>query len=353
MRIDQILPTMSGGDAIGNEVRAIQWLLLKSGHKSDIYAQNIAPGVRDVRKIHELRSNANALLIYHYSIGSTVTDLAIRQGYRLVLRFHNITPPDYYLGVNYELYKLLTKGYDDLAALEGQTELAICDSKYNARCLRKYGDFRTAVCPIVADPNKIARAKPDQKLLKRLDDGSKKFLFVGRFSLNKRHDKCIELFYHYQKANPESRLLLVGGHGGTEPYYAALVKFASNLGIADKVMFSKDKVTPEELAAYYRSADAFLCASEHEGFCVPLVESMACGVPVIAARQEAVAETLGKSPGLFEFDESDRTAVLAEKLRKAKGILEHQRKRFEEFGYPEKPQDEFIRLIIGESGRKQ
>ena len=47
-------------------------------------------------------------------------------------------------------------------------------------------------------------------------------------------------------------------------------------------------VSNEELTAYYELADVFVCASEHEGFCVPLVESFHMGVPVLAYAATAV-----------------------------------------------------------------
>ncbi len=355
MKVNQILPTISAGDAIGNEARAIQALLRKSGHESEIYAQNIAKEMRGVaRDYGEYEGDGNAVLIYHYSIGSEVTDSAVRLPDRLVLRYHNITPPDYFLGVNDDLYRLLRKGYDDLGLLEGKVELAICDSAYNAQCLRKQGAFETAVCPIVSDSTAIARAKPDRRLLERLEDGAKKFLFVGRFCPNKRQDKCIELFYYYHKANPESKLLLVGSSAGTEAYYGALGKFAKNLGIAGSVEFSQRKVTQAELAAYYKSADAFLCASEHEGFCVPLVEAMACGVPAIAARQEAVVQTLGeKSPGLYDFEKVDRKTMLKEKLGLVDKMLAHQEARLAQFGYPDKPKAAFLEQIRRLAGKRR
>ncbi|MCL2335817.1 MAG: glycosyltransferase, partial [Firmicutes bacterium] len=62
-----------------------------------------------------------------------------------------------------------------------------------------------------------------------------------------------------------------------------------------------------EILAFYRVADIFLCMSEHEGFCVPLVEAMMFDVPIIAYASSAIPDTLGDAGVLI--DEKDPVLV--------------------------------------------
>ena len=141
-------------------------------------------------------------------------------------------------------------------------------------------------------------SKPAPHAAGQFDDERTNVLFVGRMIPNKRIENVIRSFHAYQQRfNPRSRLLLVGSHGGFEKYLTMLHQLVATLGVSD-VHFS-GHVSNEELTAYYEAADVFLCASEHEGFCVPLVEAMAADVPVLAYAAGAVPETLGGAGLLF------------------------------------------------------
>ena len=130
------------------------------------------------------------------------------------------------------------------------------------------------------------------------DDDWVNILFVGRMIPNKRIEDVIRAFHAYKRwFNPRSRLLLVGSHGGFERYLAMVHDFVARLGAADVHMLGH--VSNEELAAYYEIADVFLCASEHEGFCVPLMEAFHMGVPVVAHAATAVPATMDGGGVLF------------------------------------------------------
>jgi glycosyltransferase involved in cell wall biosynthesis len=139
----------------------------------------------------------------------------------------------------------------------------------------------------------------DPRVVRRFRDGTTNILFVGRCAPNKRIDDLIETFAHYHKTvNPHSRLIHAGSFSGVERYYYALRDRVRELDLDDAVHFA-GAVPQAELNAYYELADCFLCMSEHEGFCIPLIEAMVRRLPIIAFAAAAVPETLDGAGILF------------------------------------------------------
>ena len=217
--------------------------------------------------------------------------------------YHNITPAHFFLGFHPHLAGLCHHGRRELAAFAARTELALGDSEFNRQELEQAGFARTAVLPIVLDLSLYER--PPSPVVRRLyDDGRTNVLFVGRIIPNKKIDDLVRSFAVFQKwVKPHSRLLLVGDHRGFERYFDRLQELVRELRV-DEVVFT-GQVDDDELYAYYRLADVFLCLSEHEGFGVPLQEAMHFGLPVDrlrrgrrardAARRRAAAA--GQEPG--------------------------------------------------------
>jgi glycosyltransferase involved in cell wall biosynthesis len=247
--------------------------------------------------------------LFHFSIGSAAGRLIHRAPDRLVVIYHNITPARFFLGFHPHLAGLCHHGRRELEAFAPRAELALGDSEFNRLELEQAGFARTAVLPIVLDLSLYER--PPSPVVRRLyDDGRTNVLFVGRIIPNKRIEDLIRSFAFFQaQVQPQSRLLLVGDHRGFERYLARLQQLARELRV-DEVVFT-GQVDDDELYAYYRLADVFLCLSEHEGFGVPLQEAMLFGLPVIAYDAGAVRETL-RGGGLLLRDK--RPEVVAEVL---------------------------------------
>jgi glycosyltransferase involved in cell wall biosynthesis len=292
-RVHQLLAALAYGDAISNEALAIQRHLRGAGLESDIFAEHVHPRMTTrARPLWEYRevSAPDTVCLFHFSIGSAAARLAFHAPDRLVSIYHNITPAEWFLGFHPHLAGLCYHGRRELAAFAPRTELALGDSEYNRRELEAAGYARTGVLPIVLDLDSYRR--PPSPVARRLyEDGRTNILFVGRIIPNKKIDDLITAFALYQRLfDRQSRLLLVGDYRGHEKYYDRLQELARARG-AEEVVFT-GQVDDDELRAAYASADLFLCLSEHEGFCVPLLEAMAFGVPVVAYDAGAVRETL-------------------------------------------------------------
>lgn len=313
--VHQVLATLGYGDAIGHEVLGIQRVLRAAGFASEIFVETADPRLEPLTTDYwELprASHPDHVLIHHFSIGSRASRIAYALPDRMVLVYHNITPPEYFLGVHRRLVRLCYLGRRELRLYANRCDLALGDSEYNRQELEALGFAPTGVLPVVPDFSHLA-GPPNYMQAGAFDDDWVNVLFVGRMIPNKRIEDLIRIFCAYKRwFNPRSRLLLVGAQGGFERYVAMLHHFADRLG-ADDVHFL-GHVSNEELAAYYEVADVFLCASEHEGFCVPLVEAFHMGVPVVAYAAAAVPATMDGAGVLYHDKDPVRVAGILDRV---------------------------------------
>jgi glycosyltransferase involved in cell wall biosynthesis len=232
--------------------------------------------------------------MYHSAIGSSVADylLGLRPK-RLVVDYHNITPPSWYEGWNHHLVHGLAWGRAQLSSLGHRARVGVADSSYNADELRAFGFRHTEVLPILIDPARTD-AGIDRAARDRLQAGrtGAQWLFVGRICPNKCQHDVVKAFALYRRVyDPGAQLWLVGGVSA-DRYADAVRGFADDLGVGDAVTLT-GPVDDAVLSAHYAAADVFVALSEHEGFLVPLLEAWHHGVPVLAFAATAVPETLG------------------------------------------------------------
>jgi glycosyltransferase involved in cell wall biosynthesis len=299
--IHQVLATLGYGDAIGHEVLGIQRTLRRAGYDSDIFVESadrrLEPLTRDYRELVDA-SHRDNLLLHHFSIGSKASRTAFALPDRMALIYHNITPPEYFVGVHRLLARQCFGGRRELQAYVDRCDLALGDSEFNRRDLERLGFRRTAVLPVVPDFAHLDRP-PNRFVAGQFDDEWTNILFVGRVIANKKIEDLIRIFHAYHTTfNPRSRLLIVGVFSLFERYLASLTDLAAKLNLTH-VHFA-GHVSDEELVAFYDVADLFLCASEHEGFCVPLVEAFYKQVPVVAFAATAVPDTMDGAGVLFD-----------------------------------------------------
>lgn len=332
MEIHQILPTISPGDAIGNEVQEIKRVLNEWGYKSEIYAQNIHPKI-NAKKYTEYKkvSSKENILIFHFSIGSEVSEFVKKLPDKKIMIYHNITPPEYFYGVNETLVNLLENGKKELRSLVDHIDLAVGVSEYNMLELQEMGFKNTDVLPIIINFHEYS--SPNKKLLSKYDDDFVNLLFVGRVTPHKRQEDVIKIFYYYKLINPKSRLFLAGSYEGCEIYSDYLKKLIQDLNLKDVHLLGK--ISFNDLISYYKLADIFICMSEHEGFCVPILESMYFEVPIIAYKSTAIPFTLEdtgilvKEKNYCEIAEMVNVLIEDEELRST--LVKKQKDRLENF----------------------
>ena len=253
-----------------------------------------------------------------------------------VLQYHNITPASFFAPYDAGLFRLAALGRAELQTLVGRVDLALGDSDFNRQELEEMGFVPTGVLPIAVNTARITDAPPRPALERILSDGLINILFVGRIVPNKRLEDHIRLGEIYKRYTDNYyRFIFVGRYDGVPRYYAQVRALVSELRmLPDRVWFT-GPVPDEDLAAFYRWADVYVSLSEHEGFCVPLVEAMAADVPVLAYAAGAVPETLGGAGVLFSPKDLEFAAeamgmlVYDREFREA--VITGQRRRLEAF----------------------
>lgn len=315
--IHQLVAGFSNGDAISNEARRIREVIRAWGNPSEIYCEHsrtlpeLRPGVRELGLAGSTVAPDDIALL-HLSIGSPVNDVFRALRCRKAILYHNITPPDFFRAVNEPVAEQLAEGRRQAAALAGVAEVNLADSAYNAEELAAWGYAQPRVLPLLLDLDGLG-GPHDPAIAARLDDGLENILFVGRCAPNKRIEDLLLTFHHYQRfVNPRSRLVHVGSFAGMEIYHAILTTLAGELGLQNVDFLGS--IPDAGLRACYARARAFLCLSEHEGFCIPLLEAMSRDVPVLAFDRCAVPETMDGAGVLFREKEPRQVAEMLGRL---------------------------------------
>lgn len=332
--IHQILNGFADGDAISTCARVLRDLARRRGFSSEIYAPagHVAPAVRgDCRPLEEYRGHSGDLVLHHYSIMSDAVARFLESPARRILVYHNITPAHFFRGFDDALATRLDDARRALPEIIRRVDACWAVSEFNAAELRDAGAAHVDVFPLVFDPAPLD-APPDPDVLNRFKVRLTTFLSVGRIAPNKRLETLIEAFYWYHRTiNPFSRLVIVGSDRSCPKYHAMLRMLAGDFDLAN-VCF-EGFASPKGLPTYYRCADVFISTSEHEGYCLPLLEAMYCGVPVIAHAIGGMPEAMGGAGVLYHGMKPAELAVLMHEVAHngnlRREILESQRRRID------------------------
>jgi glycosyltransferase involved in cell wall biosynthesis len=307
--VHQLLPNLAYGDAISNEAIQIRDWLRAEGYHSEIFARYIDPRVRNYCRYYEsdVITPADGLL-YHHSIGSEITPVAVAHLGPKCLIYHNITPAMYFQSYRPEFARLLRHGREELWTLARSFHVSVGDSPYNAEELALHGFTAPGVLPLAIDPSQW-NMLPDETLMRQMQDGKRNLLFVGRYAPNKCQHHLVEAFAYYLALDPDARLILVGSGDPNDLYIQYLQQTIEHYGIREQVIMP-GHITDAQLHAYYRTAHLFWSMSEHEGFCVPLIEAMWFDIPILAFRSSAIPETMADA-GLIFGDKNDLILIAA------------------------------------------
>lgn len=322
--VHQFVPALLPRDATGDHTLALRDALRHAGWESDIYVEAAHDELKDQATFFERypdRARPGDILLYQLSTASPVAEFLMGRPETLVLDYHNITPPAFYDGWEDRTSEKVGLALSQAAGLAPRAALGIADSSFNAAELRRLGCARTAVVPILVE---VDGGWVDEGEMARLAAGhgsATVLLFVGRFSPNKAQHDLVEALWLYRRwYDPDARLHLVGP-AVTAAYVEAVFGFAEELGLSHAVRHGEHLSDPQ-LAAWYADADVFVCLSDHEGFCIPLLEAMQSGLPVVAFAAGAVPETIGDAGLLLATKRPSVVASAVDRVRRDPTLAE-------------------------------
>jgi glycosyltransferase involved in cell wall biosynthesis len=319
---------LAAGDAVSNDVIGMCAAFERRGHEARIFA-----GSSDLSELktyhpselHQFVTNPDDLLIYHHSIEWTPgLELLQQARCRTAIKYHNVTPPEYFVGISPWHEEKCRAGREELQEIVRRgCDIYLADSEYNRNELLLHGApaERCFVVPPFHHIDHLEFAEADLETLDRYRDGRANVLMVGRVSPNKRHDDLIKAFAIYHSDhNQHSRLLVVGKEEAAfESYSRTLRELAAFLDLHDQVVFA-GSASISELKAFYLLSNVFAIASEHEGFCVPLVEAMSMKVPVVAYAGTAIPDTVGAAGVVLDEREPRLMAAAIDYLVKDESL---------------------------------
>ena len=291
--IHQVVGTLRSGSSISDYAVGLQAAFRSWGYRSTLYATHIPTSMRALAQpLHRLkpRRDGTELVLLHYSMRTEATEYVKKLGAPIILCYHNVTPPRYFGSLGGAIAESTEQTHEDLLAFIPYTRLALADSTYNSADLLKAGYRDVRVQPVYVS-NALLEVAPAPVATLEHAHGTK-ILFVGRLAPNKRCEDLVKALYHYRQIDPRAVLFLVGSAQDAGRYAEWLRNLIAMYDLEQAVEIT-GHVTASVLAAYYRQCDVFLCMSEHEGFCIPILESMRFGLPVLAYDSTAVPETMG------------------------------------------------------------
>ncbi len=337
-KIVQLIPAFHTRDAIGQHILTLHTYFKELRYASCILTLEADPEVRHHATIFHpdhLEEWKGALWLYHYALPSSLSDVFRQATGKKILIYHNLTPPHYFLPWAPHLAQLMLHGRKELASFTPIIDGVCADSRFNASELEEYGYKDIFITPILVqwenypEPSHITRQQ-------YFDPAYENWIFVGRVVPNKMIDALIKVFFFYRKFyNMASRLFIIGKLSNTPKYVEYLVELRTALQLAPQDVTFLGPVDYQTLATAYASADLFITLSDHEGFCLPLLEAMRYKTPILAYARGAIPETLGTGGVLVATREPEMLAeLIAQSLHKwkhSKHRVEGQQKQMNKF----------------------
>ena len=305
--IHQVLAGAAERDALTNHALAAQRVIRDMGFASEVFVEDAHISPEGGTRVHEHTTwdavaQTGDLAIVHYSIDSPAFDYALDRAAKSAVHYHNVTPAELLWRDLPALAAQCRDGRTRLGEMTGRVVRSASDSQFNAQEMLALdlppADVVGILRPQLSIPPRTTGAVHSRPRL----------LFVGRGVPNKCQHELIMALAALGDAGVDAELRLVGSWGGSRPYFERCLRTARMLGVTDSVVVL-DSLSDEDLAREYADADVFLCLSDHEGYCVPLLEAMAADLPIVAFAAGAVPETLGRA-GLLLNDKSP--SVVAE-----------------------------------------
>lgn len=334
-RVIQLVSCLNFGDAVGNEVVAFKKFLRENGYVTEIFTECMSSKLPSDTAVNFRKMpvfDEDDIVIYHFASQCSLFDSVKQLKCKVILRYHNVTPPEFFSGYDENAVIACSNGLSQARELKPYIDYCLPVSEFNKTDLMNMG----YTCPMTVLPILIRFSDydqtPDNEVIQRYSDGIKNILFVGRMAPNKKVEDVISAFSAYKdKYDPSARLFLVGSYNENDGYFRKLRDHIEKLGVKDVIF--PGHISFAAILAYYSIADVFLCMSEHEGFCVPLVEAMRFKTPIVAYKSTAIPSTLNGSGILLNSKDFDKAAdAVHEAVGKSKDkLIEGQDNRLKDF----------------------
>jgi glycosyltransferase involved in cell wall biosynthesis len=355
--IHQFVPVLHGGDAVGRHTLGLREAIVARGFESRIYVDTVdaATGALTSPALaYRAEARADDVVLYQFATASPMAAWLAARRETLVVNYHNITPPELLAPWDNHLALGQVRAQAELGLLVQRAALAVADSHYNREHLVAAGFRETAVVPPSAAlaPEILATAR--RSAAPSGDGGGARWLSVGRIAPNKAIEDTIAALLVTRRQSDPAATLLVIGKPATSSYAEALQRYVASLGLSDAVTFG-GHASDTTVAAAYARADVLVVTSVHEGYCVPVVEAMTVGLPVVAFRQGALPEVLGEAGVLVDSkDPYTLAATIATVVRDAAWrarLAERAARRLAELDLATAA-DRFVSLLCGVRERR-
>jgi glycosyltransferase involved in cell wall biosynthesis len=284
-------------DAISHHLLESQRVLQEMGLRSELFCEDgrIHPAltgrVHPVSRWDEITRPGDGAIL-HYSIASPAFAHVLDRCDRTAIYYHNITPAELLWEDAPAVALQCRRGRAELAAMADRVVAVAAVSSFNAQELDALGFAPARVVGV------MRRELPHVPRDGRRDDRLR-LLFVGRGVPNKAQHHLIAALAALRQTGTDAALTLVGTWVGMDRYEARCRELALRLMVEDEVTFA-GSLNDARLARAYAESDCFVCLSDHEGYCVPLVEAMTASLPIVALAAGAVPETLGRAGLLLD-----------------------------------------------------
>ena len=336
MKIIQIAHALTKDDAASRQLINMDSMLRELGYDTAMYAHKVDSQLGDaVQTMEDFQAEKEDIVIYHMTTGTSFNDWVAKYPQKIVMYYHNITPAKFFFGNAWGSWWKCIKGRRQLKKIVKNTFFSWAASEYSRKELEELGLKYTKELSIAVEPEKYTNYAPIQEMQDKYNDDITTLLMVGRGVPHKKLDEAIAAIAWY-KENLSKKIRLVLA-GNIKPSYGKkLHKMVQQLKVEENVIFT-GKISNEELCTWFRITDGVLSLSEHEGFCVPLIEAMYFHIPIIAYRSSAIPDTIGGG-GLLLPDKTPEYAaaivnrVISDSDLKAY-ILNQQEKTLQRFSY--------------------
>jgi len=299
MRIAICHQTFSRGDAIGNDILGMCRTLKACGHTPFVLCEADPHNITEFEVSRDFTDTSVGMVdmvVYHHSqdwkLGARFLE---RSTAPVVFKYHNITPARFFDPFASEYAARCRVGVELTRAFVRfpRPHHWLCASSYNREELLALG-VRTEQCTVAAPFNQVD-ALLEAPNHASTEEEVKRFLSVGRFAPNKGHLALLDFCTAYRSLYGKTFEMVIAG--AIDPvlkgYWQTFVKRVQERELEDSVRVYPH-LSHAALRSLFQTSHIYLVFSEHEGFCVPIVEAQAVGLPVVGSGVGAVRETAGR-----------------------------------------------------------